>query len=42
MTLLCDKEIADLAINHNMIEPFVNKIVREENGRKVLSYGLGS
>jgi len=42
MTLLCDKEISDLAINENMINPFTPKIIREENGRKILSYGLGS
>jgi dCTP deaminase len=42
MTLLCDLEIKDLALNHGMIEPFVGHIVREEDGRRVLSYGLGS
>ena len=42
MTLLCDTEIKELAHSSGMIEPFVDHIVKEENGRKVLSYGLGS
>lgn len=42
MGLLCDREIKDFALNHSMIEPFVDHIVREEDGRRLLSYGLGS
>jgi dCTP deaminase len=40
--LLSDCQISSLANECQMIEPFVNKTVSEENGRKVLSYGLGS
>jgi dCTP deaminase len=42
MSLLCDLEIKELALSRGMIEPFVDHIVREEDGRRVLSYGLGS
>lgn len=42
MTLLADFEIRDLARVHRMIEPFVDHVVKEEDGQKVLSYGLGS
>jgi len=32
----------DIIHEHGMIEPFVDHIVREVDGRKILSYGLGS
>jgi hypothetical protein len=37
MTLLADFEIRDLARVHKMIEPFVDHVVKEEKGKKVLS-----
>lgn len=42
MTLLADWEIRKLSEEKEMITPFVDHIVREAEGRKVLSYGLGS
>jgi dCTP deaminase len=40
--LLADFEISDLAIHQEMISPFVPKVIKEENDKKILSYGLGS
>jgi len=40
--ILNDNEIARLAAEHGMIEPFVARSVREVEGRKVISYGLSS
>ena len=31
-----------MAQEHGMIEPFVDHLVREENGKKLISYGLSS
>ena len=42
MALLADFEIRNLAENNNMIEPFEDKVVSEIDGKKILSYGLGS
>jgi dCTP deaminase len=42
MTLLADFQIRDLANQNKMIEPFVDHVVKEEEGNKILSYGLGS
>lgn len=43
MSILSDSEIEILAKRKKMIDPFVPTMVREEeDGRKVLSYGLGS
>ena len=42
MALLADFEIRNLAENNNMIEPFEDKVVSEVDGKKILSYGLGS
>lgn len=42
MSILCDWEIKELAENEQMIEPFMDHLVREEDGKKVLSYGLSS
>ena len=40
--LLADWKIKALALNDQMIVPFVDHQVREENGIKVISYGLSS
>lgn len=42
MSVLADWEIKDLAENHEMISPFVDHLVNNEQGRKLLSYGLSS
>lgn len=42
MTILCDREIATLAQKWQMIDPFINSLVREVDERKVISYGLSS
>lgn len=42
MTLRSDKWIRRMAIEHKMIEPFFDRQVREEEGRKLVSYGLSS
>jgi len=42
MSLLCDLEIKELALNQGMIEPFTDHMVKEEDNRRILSYGLGS
>jgi dCTP deaminase len=42
MTLLCDWEIKALAMDGKLITPFVDHTVKEENGKKIFSYGLGS
>ena len=42
MSVLCDKEIKTLAIEQEMISPFVDHLVSNENGKKLLSYGLSS
>ena len=42
MSILSDAEIKELALEQGMIEPFVGECVREEDGRRVLSYGLSS
>jgi len=49
MAILNDTQIAELIVNHGMIEPFELSMVRELNGirwddppRKIISYGLGS
>lgn len=39
--LLCDEQI-ELLAREGMIDPFVDHAVREVDGRKVLSFGLGS
>lgn len=40
--LLPDTGIARYAQTHRMIDPFVDRLVRDENGKKVISYGLSS
>ena len=42
MGILCDWEIKALSLGDKLIEPFVDHVVREENNRNILSYGLGS
>ena len=42
MSILCDAEIKQLALEEGMISPFQDHLVSKENGRKILSYGLSS
>lgn len=42
MTLRSDKWIRRMATEHKMIEPFSDRQVREENGKRLVSYGLSS
>lgn len=42
MTLLSDKEIKHLAQTEGMIQPFHDRLVSEQDGRRLLSYGLSS
>jgi dCTP deaminase len=42
MSVLCDKEIRQLAEDEEMIVPFQDRLVSKENGRRILSYGLSS
>lgn len=42
MSILSDAEIKLLAQEEDMISPFQDHLVSEENGRKILSYGLSS
>ncbi|HEV2692818.1 MAG TPA: dCTP deaminase [Verrucomicrobiae bacterium] len=43
MSILADKEIRRLAVEQHMIEPFVERQVRElDGGRRAISFGLSS
>jgi dCTP deaminase len=42
MSILCDREIKQLAETEEMITPFQDRLVSEEDGRRILSYGLSS
>lgn len=42
MSILSDWEIKELALENGMIQPFQDRLVSEENGRRLLSYGLSS
>lgn len=42
MTLLSDKEIKHLAQTEGMIQPFHDRLISEQNGKHLLSYGLSS
>jgi dCTP deaminase len=42
MSILSDAEIKQLALEEGMISPFQDHLVSEENGQKILSYGLSS
>jgi len=40
--MINDRKIKELALNQEMISPFESELVREKDGRKVISYGLSS
>ena len=42
MSVLSDIEIKERCVNDNMITPFVERLMREDDSKKVLSYGLSS
>ena len=42
MSILSDHEIKDLALEEGMIQPFQDHLISEEDGRRLLSYGLSS
>jgi deoxycytidine triphosphate deaminase len=43
MSILSDKEIRRLAVEHRMLEPFVDHQVRQlDNGQRAISHGLSS
>lgn len=42
MSLQSDRWIRKMALEHKMIEPFVDGQVREQDGNKIVSYGLSS
>ncbi|MBX3065148.1 MAG: dCTP deaminase [Anaerolineae bacterium] len=42
MGLKPDSWIRKMCLEHNMIEPFEDKLVREVDGKRVVSYGLSS
>lgn len=42
MSVLSDKEIRERSLKNEMIKPFVEKLVRKTEEKKVLSYGLSS
>lgn len=42
MSLQPDSWIQEMAEGEGMIEPFVSHLVREKNGKKMISYGLSS
>lgn len=42
MTILADHKIVEYVDTHQMIVPFVPALVREGDGRKIISYGLSS
>ena len=42
MSILCDKEIKDFALNQDMIKPFHDSLVNKKDNKKLLSYGLSS
>jgi dCTP deaminase len=42
MSVLCDREIRRLAEEEEMISPFQDRLISEEDGRRILSYGLSS
>jgi len=42
MSVLCDKEIRQLAEEEEMIVPFQDRLISKEDGRRILSYGLSS
>jgi dCTP deaminase len=42
MSVLADWEIKERAEKEQMIEPFVDRLISKEDGRRLLSYGLSS
>src|SRR3989338_402816 len=42
MTLRSDRWIRRMAVEHKMIEPFADGVIREQKGKKLVSYGLSS
>jgi dCTP deaminase len=42
MSILADWEIKERAERDQMIEPFVDRLISKEDGRRLLSYGLSS
>ncbi|MDR1996530.1 MAG: dCTP deaminase, partial [Azonexus sp.] len=42
MAIKSDKWIRRMAAEHSMIEPFEPALVREVDGRKIVSYGTSS
>lgn len=42
MSIRPDRWIREMAERHKMIEPFVDHLVREKDGEKIVSYGLSS
>jgi dCTP deaminase len=42
MGILCDAEIKKFTLEQGMIEPFNDHLINEEDGRRILSYGLSS
>ena len=42
MSVLSDVEIKERSLNHKMIVPFVEQLIRKTENEKVLSYGLSS
>jgi hypothetical protein len=40
MSILCDKEIKDFALNQDMIKPFHDSLVNKKDNKKLLSYVL--
>lgn len=42
MGLQSDRWIREMALKHGMIEPFVDRQIRDTDGDKVISYGLSS
>ncbi|MCF7852042.1 MAG: dCTP deaminase [Simkaniaceae bacterium] len=42
MSIQSDKWIKKMALEHGMIEPFCEELVREVNGARVVSFGLSS
>ena len=42
MTIKSDKWIKEMASNHGMINPFVDKQIRKRNQERIISYGTSS
>lgn len=42
MSIQSDRWIREMALKHGMIEPFCDTLIREVDGKKVISFGLSS